>query len=164
MFPVQGVYGYNSDYGGVVMKKHKLESTRIILILSLLALVHLSLSGCTGIKAVSAENRLLFAENSPQGIFSFGDLTVNYRYHADGPQLAVSGKIDYRRSFDSLDVYAMLFDANGTVIQKKLIYASGFRTSADRVNDISFQESLVLPPRAVGISFDSFAQDRRSYQ
>lgn len=141
-------------------------STQIILILSLMALVYLGLSSCTaGINAVSVENRLLFAdESSKQGMFSYGDMVVSYSYQANGSLLTISGKVDYQRSFDSLDVYLLLLDANGRVMQKKLVYASGFRTSTDHVHGVSFQESLVLPSATAGISFDSFAQERRSYK
>jgi hypothetical protein len=148
------------------MKRHKILSARVLIFLTLLAPVYLTFAGCTGsMKTVPEENRLLFtASNANQGVFSSGDLVVNYSYLVNGAQLALTGTVNFRRSFDSLDIFALLIDANGLVTQKKLVYASGFRTSSDRVNDLSFQESLVLQQGTVGLSFDYFVQDRRSYK
>lgn len=144
------------------MQKNVCQFDRTILV----SLVFFVLSGCAVMTStVSPENRLPFdQDNTSQGVFSHGDLTVDYNAAFDGPQMTINGRIAYRRSFDSLDVSLLVIDAAGTVMQRKLIYASGFRSSTDQVHSFSFQFGQVLPPGAAGISFSYAAQERRSHQ
>ncbi|MEE4134628.1 MAG: hypothetical protein V2I32_01005 [Desulforhopalus sp.] len=132
----------------------------------LFSLMIFSLSGCTALlRTVPIEKQIsLNQSDTGPGEFRHGDLTVDYTLTLDGRQMAINGRIAYQKSFDSLDVSLLVIDAAGTVMQQKLIYSSGFRTSTDRIHNISFSSSLVLPPGSQGISFRYTAQDRRSYR
>jgi len=75
----------------------------------------------------------------------------------------LSGTVEYRWDFDSLAVYVLFLDAEGTVISKKDIYFSGYRTIDTGVNaERQFQVYLPIPPGAVAISFNYLAQARAS--
>lgn len=148
------------------MKKYIIISAQQAVTLVLLVLVYLSLFGCAGMgRLVPADNRILFAEKeSSQGNYSHGGLTVEYRYRLEGKKLALEGKVNYLGGVDFLNVYLQFIDATGTVLQQEIVYYSGYRISRHWIADRSFQETLVVPPGATGISFDYSAQPRSNQQ
>jgi hypothetical protein len=110
---------------------------------------------------VSEDNRILLSDQkTSQGIFNYQQLTVEYSYVLQGENLTLTGRVFYSSSVDSLNVYVLFFDATGTVMQEKIVYFSGYRTSRYGLADRSFKETLVVPPTAAGISFGYSAQHR----
>ena len=148
------------------MQQKSLSSSLEIFVAMLVIGVFSILAGCAALeKSVPTANRIALSREAPsQGTFSYGDLTVQYTSTLDGQQITVSGRIDFRRSFDSLDVSVLVVDAAGDVVGKSLVYASGFRTGTDRVEGFAFHKGLVLPAGAEAISFSYAVQDRRSYK
>lgn len=148
------------------MEKHKIISTRKAVILFFVMLVNFGLFGCAGMeRIVPADNRILFTEKaSSQGVFSHGGLTVAYSYRVEGDKLALEGKVNYLGGVDSLNVYLLFIDAAGTVLQRKIVYYSGYRLSRYWISDRLFRETLAVPPDAVGISFNYSAQPRSNQQ
>jgi hypothetical protein len=135
-------------------------------VLSLFLLIAVGLVGCAGVgRLVSADERILFdAKGSAQGSFSRNALTVVYSYRLAAGTLTVGGDIDYTWPVDSLDVYLLFLDAAGTVLQKKIVYSSGYRVARRWTTERNFQETMAVPPGTAGISFDYSAQPRRSYR
>jgi hypothetical protein len=131
-------------------------------LLYILVLTCLGVLGCAGVvSSIPPERRisLVEAENN-QGNFSYGSLTLQYNYALTGGNLVMggsnmmlAGKATYTDRFDSLDIYVVFLDAAGTVLQRKFIYSSGYRTDDGRVSDRAFQETLEVPAGSEAITF-----------
>jgi len=131
-------------------------------LLYMLIMVSFGVLGCAGVVSnIPPERRisLVEAENN-QGSFSYGSLTLQYNYALTGGSLVMgvskmmlAGKVTYRDRFDSLDIYVVFLDAAGTVLQKKFIYSSGYRTDEARVSDLAFQKTLEVPAGSEAITF-----------
>ncbi len=128
----------------------------------MLVLIFLAVLGCAGVvSSIPPERRisLVEAENN-QGNFSNGSLTIQYNYSLTGGNLVVggsnmmlAGKATYRDRFNSLDIYVAFLDTAGTVLQKKSIYSSGYRSGEGRVSNRAFQETLEVPAGSEAITF-----------
>lgn len=141
-------------------------STGKNVVLYLLILISFGLLGCAGVgRVVSVENRILLGEKEiSQGNFSHGGLTVEYRYRLAGGNMTLDGQVYYLGDVDSLDVRILFLDAAGTVLQQKIVYSAGYRVSRSSRTERTFQETLVVPTGATGISFSHSVQPRRSYR
>lgn len=134
--------------------------------LYLFFLIAFGLVGCAGVgRPVPVDDRILFDEKSAgQGSFRQGGLTVAYSYRLAEGNITVGGEVDYTWAVDSLDVRLLFLDAAGTVLEKRIVYSSGYRVARAWTAERSFQQTLAVPPGAVGISFDYSAQPRRGYR
>lgn len=136
----------------------------------MLVLISLGVLGCAGVvSSIPPERRisLVEAENN-QGDFSNGPLTLQYNYALtggsmvrSGSNMMLAGKVTYRDRFDSLDIYVAFLDAAGTVLQRKFIYSSGYRSGEGRVSDRAFQKTLEVPAGSESITF-SYSEIARS--
>lgn len=132
-------------------------------VLFLLIFISFELLGCSVVgRVVPVDNRILFGEKEhSQGSYSYGGLTVDYSYRLAGGNMNLAGQVYYGRAVDSLNVRLLFLDATGTVLQQKLVYASGYRVSSSQTTERTFKETLVVPPGATGISF-SYSDSLRS--
>lgn len=147
------------------MKKILQMLVRKTTIWYLLILVSLSLSGCAAmIPNVPVENRILFGEEGKsQGRFSEEGLTVDYSYRLVGRNMTLDGSLYYTRSVNSLNVYLLFLDKGGDVLQRNIIYYSGYRVERSLgKSEQTFHDQLVVPQEAVGISFTYYAEPRTS--
>jgi hypothetical protein len=138
---------------------------RITTIRYLLILVSLSLSGCAGLgQNVSVEDRILFNEiEKSQGRFTQDGLTVDYSYRLVGRNMILDGSANYTRSVDSLNIYLLFLDEGGNVLQRDIVYSSGYRVARSwGMTERTFRDQLVVPQEAVGISFNYYAEPRTS--
>jgi len=134
------------------------------LILFSLILLSLGLSGCATVgHVVSVDQRILIAdEGKSHGSYKSGGLTLQYSYSIVGEDMTLTGNANYRGGVDSLEVRLLFLDANGTILQQKLIYYSGYRVDSSWGEDSTFQKTFAVPPGAAGISFNYLAQPRHS--
>lgn len=137
---------------------------RITTIWFLLILISLSLSGCAGLgQNVSVEDRILFEEiEKSQGRFIQDGLTVDYSYRLAGSNMTLDGTADYTRSVNSLNIYLLFLDEGGNVLQRNIVYSSGYRVARSWGNERTFSDQLDVPQEAVGISFTYYAEPRTS--
>lgn len=135
---------------------------RFVLYLFLL----ISFVGCSVVgRTVPVDNRILFAgQNSSQGNYRYGDLTVAYRYELRAGEMKLNGSVRHRGGFDSLDVRVQFIDTEGTVLNQKIVYSSGYRVAKSRDIDRSFQTLLDVPPGAAGLSFNYSSRPRSSHK
>jgi hypothetical protein len=145
------------------MKKILHASIGKTAVLSLLLLISLGLAGCAGVgRVVPADDRILFGEKGTgQGSYSRGGLTVTYSYRLTDGKIILDGQAHYIWAVESLDVRLLFLDAAGTVLQRKLVYSSGYRVARSWMTERTFQKTMVVPSGAVGISFSYFEQLRR---
>lgn len=132
-------------------------------VLHLFLLIAFGLVGCAGVGwLVPVDDRILFDEKSAgQGSFRQGGLTVAYSYRLAEGNITVGGEVDNTWAVDSIDVRLLFLDAAGTVLQKRIVYSSGYRVARAWTAERSFQQTLAVPSGTVGISFDYSSQPRR---
>ena len=132
--------------------------------LVLLLLMSFGFLGCSMVGRVIQEDKriLLSDQEKGGGTFQDGGCTVEYRYSLTGDNMLIQGQVYYRRSVDSLDVRAMLLDTSGTVLDQKLVYASGYRESRSRDTVRTFKETLLMPQGSSGITFSCAVRERSS--
>lgn len=137
------------------MKKLLDVSTGKMAVLFLLIFISFELLGCTMAgKVIPVQNRILFSEQGTnQGTFNDGELTLNYSYQKAGRNMTLDGQVTSDWTVDSIDVSLLFFDASGTVLQRTIVYNSGYRDSSTSSTDPSFKTMLVVPRGAVGMSF-----------
>lgn len=135
-------------------------------VLGLLLLISPGFFGCSNMGHVaSVDNRELVSEKkSNPGIFKDGGLTLHYNYSLNGDKMSLTGDVSYRGSVDSLDVRILFLDPAGTVLQRRIIYSSGYRVYPPRRAERKIKTNLILPHGATGISFSYIARPRRSYK
>ncbi len=129
---------------------------------SLILLTWLSVFGCAGLGKVPDDKQILFSDReSGQGVFESGQFTANYSYTLRGDDLHVEGTAWYRGGFDSLSAYLVFIDATGAVLQRKIVYYSGYRVGHwPGTRDNSFQDELKVPAGAAGFSFRYSAEPK----
>ena len=134
-------------------------------VLSLLLLISLGFFGCSNRHVASIDNRALVSEKkSNQGIFEDGGLTVRYNYSLNGDKMFLTGDVSYSGRVDSLDVRILFLDPAGTVLQRKIIYYSGYRVFSPWEAERKIQTNLIVPNGATGISFSYSARPRSSHK
>jgi hypothetical protein len=134
-------------------------------VLGLVMVCNLLIVGCAVVgTTVPAERRIsLNQSEGGSGEYKYGKLLVNYNYSLQGSQLTLRGTIDFNWGADSLNVRVLMLDAAGTVLEQKLVYSSGYRTSEGRsMSGVPFSEKLPAPPGTAGISFSYSSKDRTS--
>lgn len=148
------------------MKKSVIMSTAKLNVLFLFILSTIIVAGCAKMwPAIPDERTIYLTQTEPiRGDFKYESLQLNYKYQLTGGNLALSGKITYRDTFDSLDVRVLLLDSTGKVLQRKLIYSSGYRTGVTRVTNSPFQKTFAVPVNCTSITFTSSGQARSGHK
>jgi hypothetical protein len=141
---------------------------RIIICLAMI--LSLLVTGCASVfnydgRNVPAGNRIALRDTETSGNWQTRDLTVNYRYHQDGDQLKMEGRVNFadylQYAFHSMQYFhlgIMLLSADGKVLGTKGL-ATG--QSSDRTRDaLRFDELINLPEGTTSMSFYYTGQAR----
>jgi hypothetical protein len=112
---------------------------------------------------IAPENRIPLQPDGPhQGNADTGELVVAYSYRL-GPdssrEIDVKGGIrtaKYRG--DAVSIYLNFLDNAGNVLDKKILYASGYRRDVYFRRPSTFSTTLPLPPGTAAIAFSSFVK------
>lgn len=127
---------------------------------SLLLVVLLSLIGCAATK-VPIDRQIQLAEGTDiQGRYKTGEVSVVYTFNQTGDTMLLNGKISFQGRGDSLNVRVLFTDAAGLVLDRKLVYLTGYRSGGGLPNDGNFKQKLEVPPGAVGFSFSYSSQPK----
>jgi len=128
----------------------------------MLTLVCFSFLGCTSVGSVVPVDQMvtLMESQKSQSIFKHGPLTVEYMYSVADGRISLKGNAKYSGGADSLDLRVLFLDATGTVLQKKIVYSSGYRTTRDPKPERNFDKTLDVPVGAVGFSFTYSVKER----
>ncbi len=137
--------------------------TRII---GLLVLLNIGLFGCSTVgKVIPQERRIPFADTQQaDGTFEKGSITINYSYSLSGTNMTLNGKAHYLGGADVLDIRVVFLDAQGAVIEQKLIYGTNYRASRGQQGDRTFEKTLAVPTRTTAFSFTYAAEDRSGHR
>lgn len=110
---------------------------------------------------VDPDKRIALKPGGPhQGTADTGDLVVAYAYQLTPDSLFhVTGGIrSIRFGADTANVYLNFLDDTGRAIERKVIYASGYRRDVYIRRPSTFDTTLPLPPDATAIAFSSYVQ------
>ena len=103
---------------------------------------------------VAPERRIpLFKDTFQEGSWESMDVALEYQYveKTGVIQLSVTGKT--KSWYEHLAVWVNLADAEGKVLEKKLIYNSVYRYGKSRW--IRIEKTFALPPGTTSIAFQS---------
>ena len=115
----------------------------------LLISLTLGLSGCATV--IPVQNQIPFNEaRTGSGELKVVELTMNYSYQQVGSDMTFNAVLTSAWKYNSITVRLYFFDKNGNVLQQKIVYFSTVRSSLR--SGLAFESSLVVPPKAVGIS------------
>ena len=109
---------------------------------------------------VAPENRITLQPDGPhQGEADTGELVVAYAYRLapeSNQEIHVKGGIRSAKfRGDAVNVYLNFLDNAGNVLDKKILYASGFRRDVYVRRPSTFDTTLPLPPGTAAIAFSS---------
>jgi len=112
---------------------------------------------------IPAERRITLQPGGPhQGEADTGGVVVGYAYQlgpaSDNSILLKGGvrKMTFRG--ESLSIYLNFLDDTGTVIDKKVLFASGNRRNVYFRRSSTFDTTLTLPPETTAIAFSSYVK------
>lgn len=142
---------------------------RLLFSLAIIAVLMAGLCAChsTGLtrptEPMAPEKRIALQPSGPHsGEADTGDLVVAYTYElAAEPtrELHVKGGIrNVRFKGDAVNVYLNFLDYTGSVVEKKILYASGYKRSTYIRRPSTFDTTLPLPPGTVAIAFSSYVK------
>ena len=153
------------------MKRHKIPVATIILLL--FAVSSLICFGCSVVgQTVPAERRIQLVRGEIQeGVWKAQGLTVTYGYRITQKDPSLPGSIEIAGgvkydfgSTDSLDVWINFLDEEGKILNRRVLYSSGYKTGRYGNKDRLFNEKLKTPPMTAGISFSHVAMPRSGHQ
>ncbi len=130
-------------------------------------LLSLSISACTKIgQQIPAAKMISFDDTlaEGEGRFDSEGLHVVYNYDRQGDSLRVWGRVAYNLPVESLDVYLLFTDDDGTVIDQEWVYSTGYTVSKLWGRSSAFERTLEVPDGAAAMSFDSSAVRSRGHQ
>ena len=131
---------------------------------ALAALLFIGLAGCQGLGLPSrphapASGIALQPDGLIQGEVETSDLTVAYAYAVTFEprrQLYLSGRVrNTRIQVDSVTVYLHLLDGSGHLIDRSVLYASGYKPPTFIRRPRTFDITLELPDGVAAIAFSS---------
>lgn len=112
---------------------------------------------------IAPERRIPLHPGGPhQGESDTGDLIVGFVYQlGPGPDHTIHVKGGVRKMTfrgDSLNIYLNFLDGSGSVIAKKVLFASGTRRDVFFRRPSAFDTTLPLPPGTTAIAFSSYVK------
>jgi len=129
------------------------------------ALLTTVLSACQsiGTSLIAPDKRIALQPGGPhQGEADTGDLVVAYTYRLlpdQQGQIQISGGIRSSRTRgDMTNVYLNFVNDTGQVLDRKILYSSGFKKDVYTRRPSTFDTTLTLPPDTVAIAFSSYVQ------
>lgn len=141
--------------------------TDVLLGMALATILAAGLSGCRSWSFPSppytpAGGIALQPDGPTQGVVDTGDLTLSYAYAVTFEperRLHLSGGVrGVRFKADLVNVYLHLLDSAGRVIDKSVLYTSGFKPSTYHRRPSTFETRVTLPPGAAAMAFSSYVK------
>jgi peptidoglycan hydrolase-like protein with peptidoglycan-binding domain len=130
---------------------------------TMLLVVSMSLIGCAATMKVPVDRQIELTEGATtQGSYKAGQVSVAYTFNRTGDNMLLDGTVSHYGGFDSLDVRVLFSDADGQVLQRNLVYSTGYRSGRAYKDGGNFEEKLKVPSGAVGFTFSYSSQPRRS--
>ena len=113
--------------------------------------------------AIAPERHIALQPSGPhQGEADTGDILVAYSYQLKpDPAREIYLKGGLRQAKyrgDSLNIYVNFLDNTGHVLQKNVLFASGYRRDNLAPRPAVFDNTLPLPPGTVAIAFSSYVK------
>ena len=112
---------------------------------------------------IAPENRILLQPDGPhQGDADTGELVVAYAYQL-GPEsnqeIQVKGGVrSIKFRGDAVNIYLNFLDNAGNVLEREILYASGYGRNVYIRRPSNFDTTLPLPPDTAAIAFSSYVK------
>jgi len=151
----------NIKTAAIMITRNQLTGIRT-LSLTFLALLLLNILGCTMVgQPIPAQKRIaLEASQDSTGTFTKDTLTISYQYNWSGEQLQIAGDIKLQWGVNFIDIYAVFLDHQGIILEQKIVYSSGYKTSTYRREERRFEKTLSPPKGTEAFSFTYSSQER----
>jgi hypothetical protein len=129
------------------------------------AFLTVALSACQsmGTAPITPDRLITLEPAGPhQGDADTGDLALAYIYQLkEGtvPEIQISGRIRSARSRgDKTSVYLNFVDSNGQVLDRKILFSTGYKQDVYVRRPSTFDTTLPLPPDTTAIAFSSYVE------
>ena len=115
-------------------------------------------------QTVKPEDRIALSKDIlDRGFWKSGDILLEYHYvkSPDVTQLSLQGSAKVKL-MDEFKVWVLFLDADGKILKRKLVYASGYRSNSSigRQYYRSFKNTFEMSPKATYLAFRSFVRPR----
>jgi hypothetical protein len=146
-----------------MVSKHVIH--QVVIGLKAAAFLTAALSACQsmGTVSIAPDKRIALQPAGPhQGEADTGDLVVAYAYRLlpePEHRIEITGGIRSSRiRGDYINVYLNFVDDTGHVLQRKILYSSGYKRDVYIRHPSTFDTTLPLPPETSAIAFSSYVQ------
>ena len=112
---------------------------------------------------IAPEKRITLQPDGPhQGEADTGELVVGYAYQL-GPEssrvIHIKGGLRTAKfRGDAVNIYLNFLDSTGNVLDREVLYASGYRRNVYVRRPSTFDTTLPLPPDTTAIAFSSYVK------
>jgi hypothetical protein len=115
-------------------------------------------------QTVTPEDRIVLSEGIlDRGFWKSGDIFLEYQYDTspDATKLSIQGSAKVKL-MDEFKVWVLFLDADGKILERKLVYASGYRSNSSigRQYYRSFENTFEMPSETTYMAFRSFVRPR----
>lgn len=132
--------------------------------LQLTLLLSLFLVSCATLVHIPMEHRTPLLDGTDQkSTFISSPLKLTYSYQVNEGNLRITGQLTSTSSSDSADLRLVLLDESGSIIFRRLLYSSGYRSDDAREGTSTpIQVQLPLPVGASSFAFTCDFKQRSS--
>jgi hypothetical protein len=143
--------------------KHVIHQFVIGLIMAAFLTATLNACQSMGTASIAPDRRIaLQPAGTHKGEADTGDLVVAYTYRLltePEPQIQISGGIrSARYRGNKTSVYLYFVDDTGKVLERKILYSSGYKRDVYVRRPSTFDTTMPLPPETEAIAFSSYVQ------
>ena len=146
------------------LKKVIIETLQNCLLVFSIVLIVCQSSFAISRQAVAPKDRIALSESiQHRGSWKSGDIILEYQYDKlpDVTKLSIQGSANVCL-MDEFKVWVLYLDDNGKILERKLVYASGYRSnpSIGRQYKLSFENAFEMPPEITYLAFRTFVRPR----
>ena len=110
-------------------------------------------------RAIAEQNRIPLSQDaSYEGTWESSDVSLDYNYVRQAGTIKLSFQGRAKAKYDQLIVRVVFLDAQGNILDRKIVYNSGFRGELSRSKKYrkkSFTKTFELPPQTTHMAFQS---------
>ena len=110
-------------------------------------------------RTVAEKDRIPLSQDaSNQGTWESSDVSLDYQYVRQGEKITLTFQGRAKAKYDQLIVRVAFLDAQGKILDRKIVYNSGYRGELSRSKKYRkkrFEKSFEIPPQTTHMAFQS---------
>ncbi len=110
-------------------------------------------------RTVAERDRIPLSQDaSNQGTWESSDVSLDYQYVRQGEKITLTFQGRAKAKYDQLIVRVAFLDAQGNILDRKIVYNSGYRGELSRSKKYRkkrFEKSFEIPPQTTHMAFQS---------